>query len=216
MPQKKAVYGYNHTDNKTFLHKKRISIMKQEKIHQPFKRKVHVDGKIWTYKIGVSNSVILSPDGRKKYIVAHKAICKKSEPGEYERDWLGKRGVYTVNPALIKGYVEKFLKKMPTPMKKPDNGRMYPEFVISSNAGGMLKDLSSVLKSKTYGVMLRNAGKSKLGVVKVVKDILSLGLKESKEIIDNAPYIIKRNVTVDEARNIKEALTNAGATVEIF
>ena len=55
----------------------------------------------------------------------------------------------------------------------------------------------------------------KLGVVKAVKDMASLGLKESKELVDNAPTPVKEGVSKDEADKVAEALKAAGATVEI-
>lgn len=55
----------------------------------------------------------------------------------------------------------------------------------------------------------------KLGVVKAVKDLASLGLKESKELVDNAPKTIKEGVSKDEAEALKKALEEAGAEVEV-
>ena len=55
----------------------------------------------------------------------------------------------------------------------------------------------------------------KLGVVKAVKDMASLGLKESKELVDNAPKPVKEGVSKDEAESLKKALEEAGAEVEI-
>ena len=55
----------------------------------------------------------------------------------------------------------------------------------------------------------------KLGVVKAVKDMASLGLKESKELVDNAPKTVKEGVSKDEAESLKKALEEAGAEVEV-
>ena len=55
----------------------------------------------------------------------------------------------------------------------------------------------------------------KLGVVKAVKDMASLGLKESKELVDNAPKPVKEGVSKDEAESLKKALEEAGAEVEV-
>ena len=55
----------------------------------------------------------------------------------------------------------------------------------------------------------------KLGVVKAVKDMASLGLKESKELVDNAPKPVKEGVSKDEAESLKKALEEAGAEIEI-
>lgn len=66
-----------------------------------------------------------------------------------------------------------------------------------------------------FDVVLADAGASKLGVVKVVKDIAGLGLKEAKDLVDNAPKTIKEGVSKDEAEEIKTKLEEAGAKVEI-
>jgi large subunit ribosomal protein L7/L12 len=66
-----------------------------------------------------------------------------------------------------------------------------------------------------FDVILKNAGASKLNVVKVVKDLTGLGLKEAKELVDGAPKTIKEGVSKAEAEDIKAKLTEAGAEVEI-
>ena len=67
----------------------------------------------------------------------------------------------------------------------------------------------------TFDVILKHAGQAKLGVVKLVKELTSLGLKESKELVDAAPKAIKEGVTKDEAEALKKQLEEAGAEVEI-
>ena len=67
----------------------------------------------------------------------------------------------------------------------------------------------------TFDVILKNAGAAKLGVVKVVKDITGLGLKEAKDLVDGAPKPIKEGVSKEEAEAIKAQLTEAGAEVEV-
>jgi large subunit ribosomal protein L7/L12 len=62
---------------------------------------------------------------------------------------------------------------------------------------------------------LKNAGASKLNVVKVVKDLTGLGLKEAKELVDGAPKAIKEGVSKAEAEDIKAKLIEAGAEVEV-
>lgn len=64
-------------------------------------------------------------------------------------------------------------------------------------------------------VILKSAGAAKLGVIKVVKELTGLGLKESKEIVDNAPKAVKEKITPEEAEAIKAKLVEAGAEVEI-
>lgn len=66
-----------------------------------------------------------------------------------------------------------------------------------------------------FDVVLTEAGASKLNVVKLVKDLCSLGLKEAKELVDAAPKTLKEGVTKDEAESLKKSLEEAGAKVEI-
>lgn len=66
-----------------------------------------------------------------------------------------------------------------------------------------------------FDVILKNAGASKLNVVKVVKDLTGLGLKEAKELVDGAPKALKEGVSKAEAEDIKAKLVEAGAEVEI-
>ena len=64
-------------------------------------------------------------------------------------------------------------------------------------------------------VILTNAGAKKIGVIKVVREITGLGLKESKDLVDNAGSPIKENISMEEANEIKAKLEEAGATVEV-
>ncbi|MBQ2735791.1 MAG: 50S ribosomal protein L7/L12, partial [Clostridia bacterium] len=64
-----------------------------------------------------------------------------------------------------------------------------------------------------FDVILTEAGASKINVIKVVKEITGLGLKEAKELVDNAPKAVKEGASKDEAEEIKTKLTEAGATV---
>ncbi len=66
-----------------------------------------------------------------------------------------------------------------------------------------------------FDVILTNAGAAKLGVIKVVKEVTGLGLKESKEVVDGAPKPVKEKVSKAEAEELKAKLEAAGATVEI-
>lgn len=66
-----------------------------------------------------------------------------------------------------------------------------------------------------FDVILMNAGAAKINVIKVVREITSLGLKEAKDLVDAAPKPVKEKVTKDEAEAIKTKLTEAGATVEV-
>ncbi|MEJ5962692.1 50S ribosomal protein L7/L12 [Pedobacter immunditicola] len=67
----------------------------------------------------------------------------------------------------------------------------------------------------TFDVILKEAGGAKLAVVKLVKDLTGLGLKEAKELVDGAPKELKTGVTKDEAEGLKKQLEEAGAVVEI-
>jgi large subunit ribosomal protein L7/L12 len=66
-----------------------------------------------------------------------------------------------------------------------------------------------------FTVILKNAGAGKLNVVKLVKDLTGLGLKEAKELVDGAPKAVKENVSKDEANTLKAKLEEAGAEVEL-
>lgn len=67
----------------------------------------------------------------------------------------------------------------------------------------------------SFDVVIKHPGQSKLAVVKLVKELTSLGLKEAKELVDAAPKAIKEGVTRDEAEALKKQLEEAGAEVEI-
>ena len=66
-----------------------------------------------------------------------------------------------------------------------------------------------------FTVVLKDAGASKLGVVKAVKELTGLGLKEAKDLVDAAPTNVKEAVSKDEAEGLKKALEEAGAVVEL-
>lgn len=67
----------------------------------------------------------------------------------------------------------------------------------------------------SFDVILKDGGAQKLGVVKVVKELTGLGLKEAKELVDGAPKAIKEGVSKDEAESLKAKLEEAGAVVEL-
>ena len=66
-----------------------------------------------------------------------------------------------------------------------------------------------------FDVVLTNAGAAKLGVIKVVKEVTGLGLKEAKDLVDNAPKPVKEKVSKAESEDLKAKLEAAGATVEV-
>jgi large subunit ribosomal protein L7/L12 len=83
-------------------------------------------------------------------------------------------------------------------------------------AGGGGGDAPAAVAEKTsFDVILKSAGASKLNVVKLVKDLTGLGLKEAKDLVDAAPKPLKEGVAKDEAEGLKKTLEEAGAEVEI-
>ena len=76
-------------------------------------------------------------------------------------------------------------------------------------------DVAAVEEKSTFDVILKAAGGQKLQIVKLVKDITGLGLKEAKAVVDAAPSPVKEGVSKDEAEAIKGQLVEAGAEVEL-
>jgi large subunit ribosomal protein L7/L12 len=76
-------------------------------------------------------------------------------------------------------------------------------------------DAAEVAEKSTFDVILKAAGGQKLQIVKLVKDITGLGLKEAKAVVDAAPAPVKEGVSKDEAEAIKSQLVEAGAEVEL-
>ncbi|WP_067934908.1 50S ribosomal protein L7/L12 [Alicyclobacillus kakegawensis] len=87
-----------------------------------------------------------------------------------------------------------------------------PVAVVGGPAAGGAEEAA---EQTEFDVILANAGASKIGVIKVVREITGLGLKEAKELVDNAPKPIKEKVSKEDAEAIKAKLEEAGATVEI-
>ena len=84
-------------------------------------------------------------------------------------------------------------------------------------AGPSSAAAAPVVEEKTaFTVVLKNAGQAKLGVVKTVKDLTGLGLKEAKELVDGAPKNVKEGISKADAENIAAKLKEAGAEVEII
>jgi large subunit ribosomal protein L7/L12 len=83
-------------------------------------------------------------------------------------------------------------------------------------AGGGAAAAAAPAEEKTeFTVVLTAAGANKINVIKAVREVTSLGLKEAKDLVDGAPKPIKEGVTKDEAESIKKKFTEAGATVEV-
>ena len=85
--------------------------------------------------------------------------------------------------------------------------------VAGPAAGGA--DAPAAEEKSTFDVILKEAGGQKLAVVKLVKDLTGLGLKEAKDVVDGAPKELKAGVAKDEAEALKKQLEEAGAVVEI-
>ena len=94
------------------------------------------------------------------------------------------------------------------------------EFGVSAAApvavAGAVAGAAPAAEEKTeFDVILASFGASKLNVIKVVREITGLGLKDAKELVEGAPKAIKEGVSKEEAESLKNQLTEAGATVEI-
>ncbi|GAB4015560.1 50S ribosomal protein L7/L12 [Spirosoma migulaei] len=86
--------------------------------------------------------------------------------------------------------------------------------MVAGGAGA--GDAAPVVAEKTsFDVILKSAGAAKLAVVKLVKDLTGLGLKEAKELVDTAPKPVKEGVAKDEAEALRKQLEEAGAEVEV-
>ena len=83
--------------------------------------------------------------------------------------------------------------------------------IVAAPAGGE----AAAEEQTEFDVILKAAGSSKLAVVKLVKELTSLGLKEAKELVDSAPKAIKEGVSKDEAEALRSSLEEAGAEVEV-
>jgi len=86
--------------------------------------------------------------------------------------------------------------------------------VVAGGAGGAGAAPAEETKT-TFDVILKAAGGQKLQVVKIVKELSGLGLKEAKDLVDGAPKPVKEGVSKEEAESIKAKLTEAGAEVEV-
>jgi large subunit ribosomal protein L7/L12 len=82
-------------------------------------------------------------------------------------------------------------------------------------AGGAAGAAAPAEEKTEFDVILTNAGANKINVIKVVREITGLGLKEAKDLVDGAPKPVKEGVSKEEAEQIKKKLEEAGATVEI-
>ena len=83
-------------------------------------------------------------------------------------------------------------------------------------AGGAAAGAAAPAEEKTeFTVVLKEVGANKINVIKAVREVTSLGLKEAKDLVDGAPKSIKEGISKDEAETIKKKFTEAGAVVEV-
>jgi large subunit ribosomal protein L7/L12 len=87
--------------------------------------------------------------------------------------------------------------------------------VMAAGGGGGAAAAPVVEEKTEFTVVLTAVGANKINVIKAVREVTSLGLKEAKDLVDGAPKPIKEGVSKDEAEAIKKKFTDAGATVEV-
>jgi large subunit ribosomal protein L7/L12 len=88
--------------------------------------------------------------------------------------------------------------------------------VMVAGGGGAAVAAAPAAEEKTeFTVVLTSAGSNKINVIKAVREVTSLGLKEAKDLVDGAPKPVKEGVSKEEAETIKKKFTDAGATVEV-
>ncbi len=86
---------------------------------------------------------------------------------------------------------------------------------VAAPAGGGAAPAAVVEEKTEFDVVLKAAGEKKINVIKAVREVTSLGLKEAKDLVESAPATVKEGVSKDEAESIKKKFEEAGATVEI-
>jgi large subunit ribosomal protein L7/L12 len=120
-------------------------------------------------------------------------------------DQISKLSVLEVSE-LVKALEDKFGVKAAAPMA----------FAPGAGGGAPAAGGAAPAAEKTeFAAVLTSAGSNKIAVIKVVREITSLGLKEAKDLVEAAPKPIKEGLTKDAAEDIKKKLTEAGATVEV-
>ena len=86
---------------------------------------------------------------------------------------------------------------------------------VAAPAGGGAAAAAPVEEKTEFDVILKAAGDKKINVIKAVREVTSLGLKEAKDLVESAPATVKEAVSKDEAESIKKKFEEAGATIEI-
>ena len=90
-----------------------------------------------------------------------------------------------------------------------------PVAVAAPAAGGAAAPAAAVEEKTEFDVVLKEAGANKIQVIKVVRELTGLGLKEAKDLVDAAPKAVKTGISKEEAEKLKTELTEAGAEIEI-
>jgi large subunit ribosomal protein L7/L12 len=90
-----------------------------------------------------------------------------------------------------------------------------PVMVAGGGAAGAAAGAAPAEEKTEFTVVLKEVGANKINVIKAVREVTSLGLKEAKELVDGAPKTVKEGVSKEEAETIKKKFTDAGATVEV-
>ena len=87
--------------------------------------------------------------------------------------------------------------------------------VVVSGGGAAAPGAAAAEEKTEFTVVLKDVGANKINVIKAVREVTSLGLKEAKDLVDGAPKTVKEGVSKEEAENIKKKFAEAGATVEV-
>jgi large subunit ribosomal protein L7/L12 len=87
--------------------------------------------------------------------------------------------------------------------------------MMAGGGGGAAAGAAPAEEKTEFTVVLKEVGANKINVIKAVREVTSLGLKEAKELVDGAPKNVKEGVSKEEAETIKKKFTDAGATVEV-
>jgi len=87
--------------------------------------------------------------------------------------------------------------------------------MMAGGGGGPAAGAAPAEEKTEFTVVLKEVGANKINVIKAVREVTSLGLKEAKELVDGAPKNVKEGVSKEEAETIKKKFTDAGATVEV-
>jgi len=127
-------------------------------------------------------------------------------------------------PAITKSDIKQYLKDTPMLEIAELVKEIEEEFGVSAaaampmmvaGAGGGAAPAAAVEEKTEFSVILTDAGDKKINVIKAVREVTSLGLKEAKDLVEGAPKPIKEGVTKEEAATIKKKFEEAGAKVEI-